>query len=607
MSESSRSLPGMTTSSELQPSLDDLGVPLAAATFVVVDLETTGSGPDAAITEIGAVKVRGGEVLGEFQTLVNPVEHIPGFIAVLTGITDAMVADSPRIGQVLPAFLEFARGSVLVAHNARFDVGFLMRAAAALDTPWPGFPVVDTVALARHALLRDEVPNCKLSTLAAHFHATTDPEHRALADARATVDVLHGLFERVGSLGVSTLEDLQEFTHRVSPQRRAKRVWATDLPERPGVYCFYTDHRDADPPRREVLYVGKSVNLRARVRSYFTAAETRPRMEEMVRIASGVEVYPCATPLEAEVRELRLIQAHQPHYNRRSRRQDHVLWIRLTTEAFPRLSVVRALHADDGAFLGPFTNRADADEACRALQETFRLRQCTTRLSRTRASAACALLGMNRCPGPCQLGTPAAEYPAVVEAATTAMTGDVRAVVDALSGHTRRLADQQRYEEAGALLRRLTVYLNASTRLQRIRSLATCPQILAASPATRAGSWHVHVIRHGRLCAAATTRPDEVPPALARRLVTQAETVLPPAHGLPACSIEEAERVAAWLETPGTRLIDIDGEWSWPVHAGVVLDAMPEAEGSDADPRDGDDGQADERERDVPDRQAASA
>ena len=108
-------------------SFDELGRPLRDLTFCVVDLETTGASVQggAMITEIGAVKVRGGEVLGEFQTLVNPHQAIPPFIAVLTGITDSMVAVSPPIEQVLPQFLEFARGTVLVAHNAPFDVGFL--------------------------------------------------------------------------------------------------------------------------------------------------------------------------------------------------------------------------------------------------------------------------------------------------------------------------------------------------------------------------------------------------------------------------------------------------------------------------------------------------
>ena len=154
----------------VQGTFDDLGTALSGVTFVVVDLETTGGSPaESQITEIGAVKVRGGEVLGEFQTLVNPGGPIPAFIQVLTGITDAMVATAPRIDAALPAFLEFARGSVLVAHNAGFDISFLKAAAARTGNRWPGFDVLDTVTLARQLVPRDEARNHKLSTLAALF------------------------------------------------------------------------------------------------------------------------------------------------------------------------------------------------------------------------------------------------------------------------------------------------------------------------------------------------------------------------------------------------------------------------------------------------------
>src|SRR5580765_3589744 len=108
----------------VQQTFDELGTPLREVTFVVVDLETTGGSASggSSITEIGAVKIRGGEVLGEFQTLVRPSTPIPPFISVLTGITNQMVAGAPAIDSALPAFLEFAAGSVLVAHNAPFDV-----------------------------------------------------------------------------------------------------------------------------------------------------------------------------------------------------------------------------------------------------------------------------------------------------------------------------------------------------------------------------------------------------------------------------------------------------------------------------------------------------
>jgi DNA polymerase-3 subunit epsilon len=273
----------------VQASFDELGRPLREVEFVVVDLETTGgSAASCDITEIGAVRVRGGEVVGDFQTLVNPQSAIPPFIAVLTGITDAMVAPAPRLEQALPAFLDFSRGAVLVAHNAPFDLGFLRAGCDRLGLPWPSPESLDTARLARRVLTRDEAPDCKLATLARLFRATTTPDHRALHDARATVDVLHGLIARLGGLGVHSLEELRTFSSQVSPEQRRKRHLADALPAAPGVYLF----KDA---RGRVLYVGKSTNLRGRVRQYFTASEMRTRMAEMVACAERVDPVVCAS------------------------------------------------------------------------------------------------------------------------------------------------------------------------------------------------------------------------------------------------------------------------------------------------------------------------
>ena len=560
------------TTSALQPTFEDLGRHLATTPFVVVDLETTGAGADASITEVGAVRVEGGEVVGEFQTLVNPNAHIPPLISVLTGITDAMVADAPRVDQVIPPFLEFARGAVLVAHNAGFDVGFLKRACAAQQLPWPGFGVVDTVTLARGVLMRDEVPNVKLATLAHHFRAPEAPNHRALTDARATVHVLHGRLERVGNLGVSTLEDLLEFTRGVSPERRAKRTWASDVPVAPGVYQFVADLPDRDGViRRQVLYVGKSVNLRARVRSYFTAAEKRPRMEEMVRISTGVEATVCRTPLEAEVLELRLIAAHAPRYNRRSKFPERQLWLKLTDEPFPRLSLVRKV-ADDGAcYFGPFGRREAAEQAALAVYEAFPIRQCTERLSERRLTGRCALGDLGKCLAPCDGTTSRADYVAVTDAVRASLTTDVRGVLAAPRSKLGKLIEDERFEEAGRLTARLEAFVRASTRARRLEALAGCPQVVAASRSEE--GWEVHVIRHGRLAAAALARPGEVVQAVARDAVRAAEHVPAPLPGMPAATVEEVERVGAWLER--SRIIEIEGDWAWPLHGSIALADLP--------------------------------
>ncbi len=252
--------------------------PLRDTTFVVVDLETTGGrsrgtdgAPADAITEIGAVKVRGGVVLGEFATLVDPQRSIPPQIVQLTGITTAMVGDAPTIDAVLPTFLEFAGlgcGAVLVAHNARFDVGFLRAAAQRCEIRLPRTQVLCTVQLVRRVLSREEAPSVQLGALARLFAVASEPTHRALDDARATVDVLHALIERVGNQGVHTYADLRCYLPNVTPTQRRKRVLADGLLHRPGVYLFRG-------PANEVLYVGTATDLRLRVSQYCTDADPR--------------------------------------------------------------------------------------------------------------------------------------------------------------------------------------------------------------------------------------------------------------------------------------------------------------------------------------------
>lgn len=192
---------------------------LHETTFVVVDLETTGGSPHAGafITEIGAVKVRGGVVIGEFKSFVNPLAPIPFFITELTGIDNEMVRLAPIIDEVFPTFLEFCGSpeqSVLVAHNAPFDIGFLQAASRELEYQWPKYRVIDTVRLARSLLTRDEVRDCKLGTLALFFNTQVTPTHRALDDAQTTVEVLHGLIERLSGFGVQTLGELEKFSRK---------------------------------------------------------------------------------------------------------------------------------------------------------------------------------------------------------------------------------------------------------------------------------------------------------------------------------------------------------------------------------------------------------
>ena len=198
---------------------------LVETTFAVLDLETSGGSPrlGAGITEIGVVKVKGGQVLGTFQSFVDPGHSLPVFITQLTGISDEMLISAPFIDEILPTLFDFlgsANETVVVAHNSPFDLSFLKAAAKAHEMDWPDYLTVDTARLARAVLDRDEVINCKLSTLADYFGATTSPNHRALEDAMATVDVLHGLIERLAGFNVHSFEQMRNFPSR---KKRVKR------------------------------------------------------------------------------------------------------------------------------------------------------------------------------------------------------------------------------------------------------------------------------------------------------------------------------------------------------------------------------------------------
>lgn len=566
----------------MQGSFDELDEPLRLTTFTVVDLETTGGSASAdAITEIGAVKVRAGTVLGEFQTLVNPGTSISAFVSVLTGITDAMVSAAPRIGAALTAFLEFARGSVLVAHNAPFDVGFLRAACVACDIEWPGFAVVDTAVLARRVLTRDEVPNCKLATLARHFNATAVPVHRALADARATVDVLHGLIGRVGGVGVQSLPELRAFTSQVSDAQRRKRHLADGLPTGPGVYVFRDGHGAA-------LYVGTSRNLRSRVRQYFLASETRSRMGEMVSLAERVDPIECAHALEAQVRELRLIAAHKPRYNRRSKFPERAVWLKLTSEVFPRLSIVRAVRADGIAYLGPLRSHKQAEAVRDAIHDAVPLRQCTDRLSRSHAvRGACALAGIGRCAAPCEGPTTyfdASAYDELVGLVAAAWTGDVRPLVEPLHEKLAQLSDDHLFERAGELRDRITAVVRACARMQRLRSLTTIAEAVAARP-DGAGGWELAVIRRGRLAAAGLAIRGAPPMTIIDALVATADAVEPGLGPMPAALAEETECILRWLEEPGTRLVRISEPWAAPAFgAGSLTRRYAPTDRRQADP-----------------------
>lgn len=534
----------------VQRSFDDLGTPLHDVTFCVLDLETTGGNrTDDQITEIGVVKVRGGQCLGTFHTLVNPGRAIPPQITVLTGLTDAVVRTAPRIETVLGTLMDFLGDSVFVAHNASFDLGFVRAALARQTRPEYRPTVIDTAALARR-LLRDEVPNCKLSTLASRLRLDHTPTHRALDDALATTDLLHLMLERAAGLGVLGLDDLVTLAKVAGHPQARKLTMTTALPRTPGVYLF-TGHRD------EVLYVGKATNLRQRVRSYF-GNDDRRRIGPMLREMQQIRHLELPDPLTAEIIESRLIARLLPRYNRAGTRADKYCYVRLDTgTAWPRLSVVKE-PAASGDHLGPLPSRAMANLVVEAIQSVVPLRRCSTRLSASftpppdATPCSAAQLGVAMCPCAGQADRPS--YDRAVEATVRAFRGDASAIAEHLTTRMAELAAAQRFEEAALVRDRLSALLGAVRRAQLVAA------VRAAGRCTVRHGDRTWVIDGGRLVDAVVAGE-----------VSRALPVAPPdppvdEQPLSRRHIDEALLLAKHFDKHAARIhvVDCTGEWRFP-------------------------------------------
>ena len=428
------------------------------------------------ITEIGAVKIRGGEVLGEFQTLVNPHQAIPPFIAVLTGITDSMVATAPPDRAGAAAVPRVRPGLRPGGAQCSVRRGLPPHFAEQQGRPWPTFEVLDTAKLARRVVTRDDAPNCKLSSLAALFDSATTPNHRALSDARATVDVLHGLMERLGSLGVHTLEELQTFSSRVTTAQRRKRHLAEQLPHAPGVYLFRDDSRPG-ALRRDVQ------------------GPPHPGAHLLHRLGD-------ALPDGRDGRARRDGPGHRVRHGARGGGPRAPADRRAQAALQPAVPVPRAGaldQADRRAMAPAVAGAAGArrrrrlprpvrlqddppSDAVAALHEAFPIRQCGGRMPRRPSLSACALAEMGRCLSPCdRQRRPPRPTPLLSTALRTALLGRPDAVV--VVGCRRGWPRWRKRSASRTPARwrdRLAAFLRGAARTQRLQALTRCPEVVAA-------------------------------------------------------------------------------------------------------------------------------
>jgi DNA polymerase-3 subunit epsilon len=326
---------------------------LEDATYVVVDLETTGLRPGTSqICEIGAAKVCGFEIVDLFETLVDPHVPLAASISALTGLTDRQLRGAPSAPAAVRDFLAFAGDAVLVAHNARFDLAFLDRETERLTGSRLAAAVVDTVPLARR-LLAGRVPRASLGQLSYFFGTSIQPCHRALPDAQATAEVLLALIGLAQERGARTVADLVALSATRTRRVFDKRHLAFGAPTRPGVYLF----RDRN---EQVLYVGRARDLRARLHSYFRSERQRPQVEAALGAVERIEWRVLGSELEAALEELRLIRELRPPANARIARSDRYVWLRRRGDG--------VVASTQPTALGPIRSRRRGQLAARALR-----------------------------------------------------------------------------------------------------------------------------------------------------------------------------------------------------------------------------------------------
>lgn len=482
---------------------DPLSLALEEAPYVVFDVETTGSSAkEGGITEIGAVKVARGLIVDQFSTLINPERPIEPFVMRLTGITNSMVADAPLDAEVMPHFEEFAEGSVLVGHNVHFDCAFVEAARSRCGLKPLSNPVLDTLKLAR--ALVPGLKRYRLSSLVTHFGVRQLPNHRALADASATAEVLLKLLKLLRSAGVRSVGEAATLRGagrgKIKPQ---KQHLVEGVPNTPGVYYFVDKHGT-------VLYVGKAKDLKARVRTYFNGGDGRRKVGRLVEEVAEIKYTETGSELRALILEAREIRRLLPRYNSAGRGEQASWFIKLDlNEPYPVPARVPTNDPEDGVtYLGPYRSAGVLDTCIEALGRVFPLRRCENGGDRGANDGVCFYGQMGRC-APC-LGMSAAEYRrAVLDEMVALMRGEGGEThLAALIEERARLAKELEFEAAA----RLRDLIAGIERIRLTRAVVSAEGVQAVvAPSTEPGVVEVFALSGGRLIAHQGFEAADVP------------------------------------------------------------------------------------------------
>lgn len=551
----------------MTPSL--FGTPFAGQPFAVVDLETTGaSAIYDRIIEVAVVRVLDGEIVERYEQLVDPQVPIPPFITRLTGIDGRMVRRKPTFAEVADTVNANLGAGPLVAHNASFDEAFLRHAFTRAGQKL-SLPKLCTLRLARRLLPR--LPAYRLDALSTYFGIKNRGRHRAAGDAEATALLLLRLLDLAAERGASSLDDLLAL--QGSPVGRKPRGVDESviqaLPSGHGVYLL----KDTDG---HVLYVGKSIHVRKRVREHLRGGSLdQPRLRRRVSRIVDVEAFATGSELEALFLESRLIKRYLPEANLLQRNDCDYPFIRIdTSDPFPRLEVTREPPTGDAVLLGPFRRRGTVNSAVDFLTEQLGLRQCTEPLKA--GMSACALLDLGKCLGPCVGAVDEAGYREAVDQAAALLMGQDGTVLAELTARRDALAEELRFEEAAELrdrIRQIEHVVGVQRRLDSVEAR----NLAIVAPSLKPASRELFCIRRGQLIGQATltcqSRVTTVARALARAF--RATDALEDATSIPREKVDEMHLLDTWLQRHDDHLIVLQVDLAEPSAAAeAVMNAL---------------------------------
>lgn len=495
--------------------------------FVIIDTETTGLRPGHdRVIEIAGIRLRGGEVINTFQTLVNPNRRLPPFIVQFTGITQEMVNKAPLAEQIFPDFLRFSTGATLVGHNVGFDIGFLSYEAQLLGQAFP-IDGIDTILLARRFL--SGLRRFKLDVVAEHLKIPTMNRHRAMGDTKVTAAVFLKLLERARQQGILTLGHLHRrlqlpvaWSGDISDASLTKQVehfrvdgklsaassaprpngslllnpaWKREFPSKPGVYLMKDEHG-------QVIYVGKAKCLKDRLASYYSQplGYTR-KMDGLLQSVREIETRVLGSELEALLVESQLIKQLQPAYNVQLRNYELYPFIKIDVQhPFPRVYATREVAADGARYFGPFRSRHIVNLTIELIQKIFPVRTCIRALPpNAKPSDPCLRLHLDRCSAPCQGSADEQQYARMIEEVCAFLGGEREDLLEKLRRQMLEASQQLNFERA-AWLRDTIRSADEVLIGQRLMTGAIeANNLVIVYPSAQEGHNELFLIRHGRL------------------------------------------------------------------------------------------------------------